>query len=195
MDDLRGEDIHNLREHILHKLIDLRIAHTEHILIDTPIVSHLIGATRAAQLWIAGEGSKHVAWHINLRYYGNMACCSISHNLTCLSLCVIATIGNLIVNVAVGTDNGTRAMRAHLHQFRPFLDLDAPTLIVGNMPMEDVHVMQGQQVDELLHELHREEMTGTVKVHASPRETWCIGDDGCRQLEHLKQRRGRSVGE
>ena len=60
--------------------------------------------------------------------------------------------------------------------------------------MESVHVVEGQQVDELLYELHREEMTGTVKVHAAPTETWCIGDNGSRQLEHLKQRLRRCVG-
>ena len=44
------------------------------------------------------------------------------------------------------------------------------------MPVEHIHIVHGQQIEELLHELDAEEMTRAVEMHASPREPRTVGD-------------------
>ena len=176
MDHLRGEDIHDLRQHILDKLIHLLVTHTEHILIHAPVVAHLIRTTRTSQFRITGEGCQHVSWHIDLWHHGDMTGSGIGHDLTSLSLRIITTIRCLVVDIRIGADDGTCALRTHRHKFRPFLDLDAPALIICEMPVEHIHIVHGQQVEELLHELDAEEMTRAVEMHATPREPRTVGD-------------------
>ena len=183
MDHLGGENIHNLRQHILDELIDFRIAYTEHILIDTPIVPHLIGTACATQFRITRQSSQHVSGHIDLGDDGDMTLGSIADNLTGLSLGVETTVGDVVVKVGIGADDGARTLRTNLRKLRPFLNLDAPTLIVGEMPVENVHIMERQQVNELLHEVDGPEMAGAVEMHPSPGESRGVGDfDGRKDL-------------
>ena len=46
------------------------------------------------------------------------------------------------------------------------------------MPVEDVHVVHGQEIEELLDKRDGEEMPRTVEVHASPTEPRSVGDGG-----------------
>ena len=72
--------------------------------------------------------------------------------------------------------------------------VSADELIISKVPVEHIHIMKGQEVDELLDELYRKEMARAVEMHASPREARRIGNNGGRQLEHLKQRLGGGAG-
>ena len=53
------------------------------------------------------------------------------------------------------------------------------------MPVEGVHVVQGQQIDVFLDEFYREEVASYVEVHASVAEAWLVfyltggQQDGC----------------
>ena len=52
----------------------------------------------------------------------------------------------------------SRPPRADLRELRVLLDLDAPALVVGEVPVERVQLVQRHQVDVLLHELLRHEV-------------------------------------
>ena len=117
-----------------------------------------------------------MSWHIDLRHNGDMTGSNIGHNLTGLGLGIVATIRNLIVDIRVGTNDGTCALRTDSDELRPLLDFDAPALVVSEMPVEDIHIVHGQQVEELLHECDGEEMTRAVEVHTSPREPRTVRD-------------------
>ena len=106
VDDLGGEDVHNLRQHILDKLIDALIADAEYIFIDTPVVPHLIWSSRTAQFRIAGEGCEHVSRHVDLRDDGDVPFLGISDDVAGFLLSVIAAIGDAVVDVGVGADDG-----------------------------------------------------------------------------------------
>ena len=146
-------------------------------------MAYLIRATRATQFWIAGKSGQHMAWHINLWYDGDVSLCRISHYLTDFSLGVITAIGRLVIKVRVGADNRTTSIRADRYELGPLWDLDAPALIVGDVPMESVHIVHSKQVDELLDKGDREKMTGTIQMHASPRKTGSVGDYNRRQFK------------
>lgn len=44
-------------------------------------------------------------------------------------------------------DHGFLAFRSDLCQFRIFLDLDTPTLVIGQMPVERILVVQGKDIE------------------------------------------------
>ena len=180
MNHLRREEIKNLRKHIFNELIDAGIPHTKHILIDAPIMAYLIRATRATKFWIAGKSSQHMTGHVDLWHDGDVSLCGIGHNLTDFSLGVIATIGCLVVKVRVGADNRTTTIRTDCDELGPLWDLDSPALIIGDVPMESVHIVHSKQIDELLNKGNREEMSGTIQMHAPPRKTRSIIDNNRR---------------
>ncbi len=46
------------------------------------------------------------------------------------------------------------------------VDLDPPPLVLGQVPVKRVHLVEGQQVEILLDELHRKQMASHIQVHA-----------------------------
>ena len=59
------------------------------------------------------------------------------------------------------------ALGADLGQFRVFLDLDTPTLVVGQVPMQTVDLEERQDVDILLYVFDRHEMAARIQ-HDAP---------------------------
>ena len=59
---------------------------------------------------------------------------------------------------------------AHLGQLRVLLDLDAPALVLGEVPVEDVELVQRHQVQVLEQELLGHEVAAHVEVAAAPGE-------------------------
>ena len=56
----------------------------------------------------------------------------------------------------------------HRGELRVPRDLDAPPLVVGEMPVEAIQLMQREKVDVLLHELLGHEMARDIEVGAAP---------------------------
>jgi len=52
----------------------------------------------------------------------------------------------------LAADEGFFAPCAHLRQARILLDLEAPALVFGEMPVESVELVQGEQINEFLDE-------------------------------------------
>jgi hypothetical protein len=61
----------------------------------------------------------------------------------------------------------SRPLRPDLGQLRIFLDLDPPTLIVRQMPVKLIKFVLRHQVDVLLDEFDREEVSADIEMHAS----------------------------
>ncbi len=56
---------------------------------------------------------------------------------------------------------------ACLCQFRVFLYLDAPSLVIYEVPVEDIEFVHCQDVNIPFHELHIEEVPADIEVHAA----------------------------
>ena len=69
----------------------------------------------------------------------------------------------------------------NLLEFRIFLNLYAPALIVSQVPMQAIYLEQRQHIDELLHALHRHKVPTGVQHNATIAET--------RRIFHTHQRR------
>src|SRR5207249_7121312 len=66
--------------------------------------------------------------------------------------------------------------RTHASEVRVPPDLDAPALVVGEMPVEDVELVQCQQIDVLQDEFLRHEMASDVEVARAPAEARSVLD-------------------
>ena len=68
--------------------------------------------------------------------------------------------------VEVLLEYGLGTPRGDLGQAGVTLDLDAPTLVLGEVPVETVDLVAGEMVDVLLHEVRPEEVPAHVEMHA-----------------------------
>ena len=182
VDFLGGEDVHDLLQHVLAELIGLLIAKAQHLVAHAPHAPHLVGAARAAHVGIGSQGTEHVAGHVDLGDYGDVSLRGVAHDLTRLVLCVVASVGNTVIDSRVAPQHGHAALGAHLGQPRVFLDFDAPALVVGDVPVEGVHIMESHQVDILLHEAQGEVVARAVEHHAAIAEPGRVADADGGQL-------------
>src|SRR2546429_9817129 len=116
-----------------------------------------------------------MARHLDLRHDRHEARACIGDDLADIVLRIEATVrlaveaprGRVLVLSAV---ERLTAPRAHLGETRVLLDLEAPPLVVGQVPVEAVELMERREIEVLLHELLRHEVTGHVEMDAAPRE-------------------------
>ena len=66
--------------------------------------------------------------------------------------------------------------RAHVVELWVAVDLDAPPLVVGEVPMEAVEFVHGHEVEMLLDVLDGEEMAADIEMAAAPREAGIVGN-------------------
>src|SRR5207244_4905743 len=66
--------------------------------------------------------------------------------------------------------------RTDLGEPRILLDLDAPALVLGEVPVEHVELVQGEQVQVLENELLRHEVPAHVEVATAPSEERTVFD-------------------
>src|SRR5690349_3109848 len=114
-----------------------------------------------------------MAGHLDLRHNGDEAIARVRDDLPYIVLRVEASVTLVVENVRGGitlrpSDEGSIAPCADLGEPRILLDLDAPALVVGEMPVECVHLMKREEIDVLLHELLRHEMARDIEVRSAP---------------------------
>ena len=164
VDVLRGEDVHDFVEDVCAELHHFGIAHAEHIVADAPPADDVVGTTRAAQLRIGSQGALHVAGHLDFGNHLDVAFGSIANNLAGFLLREIAGIGDGVVRTEVTSDHRALANGTDGGEFGILLDLDAPALVVGEMPVEGVHVVESKHVDVGLDAVDGEEVAAYVEV-------------------------------
>ena len=172
-------------EHILDEGVHLLVPCTENVGIDTPILARLVRTACAAQLGIRSQGCHHVAGHVDLGHNRDVSLGGIFHDVANLIVGVVAAVGRAVLNLRVMSEHGLRALRAHLRQLRIAGHAEAPALIVGDVPVETVHVVKRDEVDIFFDKLHGEEVTGTVEHHATVAEARGSLHAGGRQLHGL----------
>ena len=92
---------------------------------------------------------------------------SIPHSLAVWdSVCRI----KILLYTSAGTERTDRS------EFRIFLDLNSPALVIGKMPVEGIEFMHLHDVEISLHLFHTEEVTRLIKVKTSIAKTWSIID-------------------
>ena len=88
---------------------------------------------------------------VNLGDYRYVTLCCILYNLAALLLCVEErTIVLAVILGAVASDDGLIALCCDGSELGVLLYLDAPTLVIGQVPVETVEVVECEHVDEAL---------------------------------------------
>ena len=103
--------------------------------------------------------------HVDLRHDGNETIGGIGHEVGVLLLRVVAT-----------RSSSHLPAPANSRQVRPRLDLEAPSLVVGQVQVQRVQFVQRHRVDVALHVIDGEEMACHVEHRATPRITRAIDD-------------------
>ena len=104
----------------------------------------------------------------------------VAHDFTDVVLRVEAAVRLAVVHAfpvfVVASDEGFAAFGADLRQPGIFPDLDAPSLVVGQMPVEFIQFVKSHHIQQFLHFFFSREMTGNIQHQPSPTETGCISD-------------------
>ena len=185
MDIFGREKIDHLAEHVFEEGHCLFIAGTDHIVRYAPLGPYFIRSARTTQVRISRDSCQLVSRKV---YFGDdrdETFLGVSDHVADFVLRIehAFAIRLAVIFAGVTADDGFLALRPDLGQFRIFLDLDAPSLVVCQVPVEAVHIVQGKNIDELLDRIYREEVPGNIEVHTAIRETRIVVDTGGRKLD------------
>ena len=78
--------------------------------------------------------------------------------------------------IEVLLENRLPAKRPNLGETWVLLNLDAPALILGEVPVKRIHLVHRQEIDVLLDEIDREEVAPHVEVHTPVGKSWSVVD-------------------
>ena len=181
VDVFRGEHVDDFGQHVFHEAERLLLTRAEHVGKHAPFVLHLVGAARAAELRIGRQCRHHVAGHVDFGNHRDVAFGCVAHDVATLLLRVETAVANAVVDGCVAAHNRACAPTANRGQLRVFFHFKAPALVVGEVPVELVHAVQGDEVDVFLHEVDGEEVARAVEVHAAIGKARLVLNHHCRQ--------------
>ena len=176
-----GEHFCHIVEHRLEEVDDFIVTDVQHVFGNTSGHTNLVGAIGvAAQLWIGSKGSHHVSWHVDFRDDLDVSLSSISHNLAQIVEGVVhaATIFCVVKEVWICTITHKRTFTTatHLGQLGIFGNLNAPTLVIGQVPVQAVHFVERHDVEDALHLSFVEEVTSNVEHISAIRQEGFVFD-------------------
>ena len=168
VDILRGKQLQDLRENVLQESERCFLARAVDFGADAPARADLITLAPAAQPWIGRQRRHGVSRQFDLGDHRDKAVCGVFHDITNLFLRVESPVGCSVVFGRIGVMAHERLPpnRPDPRQLGVFFDLDAPALILGEVPVEAVHLVQGEDVDEFFDLVRGPEIAAGVE-HAS----------------------------
>ena len=122
--------------------------------------------------------------HVHFRNDGYEALGCITDYLPGLFLRIESADRHTVVFAGSRCGDRFLADRSYLGKFRVFLDLDAPSLVFGQMPVEVIDVVQGHHIDKFFQIIDREEMSADIHHEAPVAES--------REIIHRSGRNGRA---
>ena len=192
-------DMHRLgRKHVAHeienlaqKLDDLVVSGAIHVLLYAPDAArHPRGGSfgEARQLGICGDGRERMPGQLYLGYDLDVPLGGIAHDLAQVGFGVVerpvaacvhlhrTPVGRHVPVDARVVRRGFWADRSELDEFRIPRHVDAPSLILGQMPMEHIELVLRHLIEQPTHGVLAEEMPSLVEQQASPRVLGAVFD-------------------
>ena len=109
--------------------------------------------------------------NINFGDNGDIAVLSVFYNFLYLLLSIVSAIRFAVELMGFifeqMSDKRFFTHRTYLSKARVFFYFNAPTLVVGEMPMEFIEVVQSEYINILLDEIYSKEMATHIKVHTA----------------------------
>lgn len=171
VDQLRGKERDDLVEHVFEEFERALLARTEDVVRAADPTRYFVGfvSVPAPQPGVGRQGRERVSGHFDFGDDRDVPLGGIGDDLADLVLRVKAAVppefegGGLLL---VAADLGFRTPRPDLGQARVAFDLDAPALVVGQVPVKGVELGGGHAVEVALHELHGEKVAADVQVES-----------------------------
>ena len=156
------EELADLCEDILKELHCLLLSDAEDVVSDAPFAPYVVWAACTSELWVSSESREHMARKIDLRNDRDALAGSIVKNLPYLVLCEVASLSvrSSVIDLAVEkvAYESLLSYSSHLCQAWIFLDLESPSLVVCNVPVEGVELVHFHDVKVSLYLIHVEEV-------------------------------------
>ena len=117
--------------------------------------------------------------HLDFGDDRHLALGGIGHDVANLVLGIVAAVGRTVVFARMGVevaDIGFAALRADTRQLGIFPNLDAPTLVVGQMPVEGIDLVGADDVDIGFDLIGREEVAAAIEMGTAVGETRGVFD-------------------
>ena len=167
VEHLTREKLCNFGQNVFGKLDGTVVGHVEHVGRDAARHPHAVRSVRrAAELGIGRHGGGEVARHLDFRNDGDVELRGVVHHVADFLLRVVVgailVVGPVLAVFQVGVPR-IAAFRGHRNQFRVFFHLHAPALVVGQVPVEVVHLVVRHQPQHLFHLFDGEEMAAHVE--------------------------------
>ena len=175
MDVLTGEKRHHFPEHVLHEC-DSRVVRIEDEITNAPHLHHIHrGIASDTEARIGRDRRLRVTGHLDLRHHRHESLGGVCHDFADVVLRVETAVRRCVEDTFRGvrdvrTDECLRATCADLRQPRILQDLNAPALILGEVPVKTIQLVMREQVDVLLDEFLRHEVAPRIEMCAAPRE-------------------------
>ena len=157
---LAGEQLHDLGQYILPELERALATGAGNLLRYAPVGPCLVVAlfAFATQPWVCAERTERVSRNLNLGNNCNETLLGILYNLLDIFLCVVTAIRNAVKTLIVSCGR-LLAQASYLGEQGVFLYFDAPSLVLGKVPVETVHLVQCKNVNDLFNSLDVPEVT------------------------------------
>ena len=172
VDELRGEQLDDFAQDVFEKLEDRVVAGAVDLAVHAPVCADLERPAGARQLRIRCQCGHAVPGHLDLGHDRHVPALGVLDDLSDVIL-RIETAVPILPRSAPGTDAGKLGV---------LLNLDPPALVLGQVPMQDVHLVIGEQVDVALDELLVHEVPPAIEQHPAPLIPRIVANTHARQL-------------
>ncbi len=165
---LRGEDVHQFVEDVLHEAHRFRVGHVEHVGEHPTPRLHTVRAARiAGELRIGGHGGREVTGHVDFGNHLDVTFGGIGHDVFQFSTrVVVGAVGTIcpVGTVLHGSDVGVGRHRTDAREARIFLHLPTPTLVFGEMEVELVEFVHRHEIEHAFDLVDGEEVARTSSM-------------------------------
>ena len=160
---LGREEFADLCEDILKELHCILLSYAENVVSNAPLAPYVVWAACTSELWICCKCCKHVSRKVDLRNDSDALSCSIVKDFPYLVLCEVASLSvwSSVIDLAVEkvAYECLLSYSSNLCEAWIFLDLESPSLVVCNVPVEGVELVYFHDVKVSLHLIHVKEVT------------------------------------
>ena len=179
MDVFRREHFRKFCKNTLDKIVRFFFSRAKYFAVDSEFRGHFHGLFAAPELGIRRNRSAGMSRYIELGNYRDKSFFCKLDDVFYLFLGVKTAVGFLIAA-------GFTAHRTVLGKARVFVNLNAPALIVGQMPMEHVEFKKRNCLDILFHDFDREKVSDGVEHISAVRKTRLVVDFATRNLRRFR---------
>ncbi|CAM3661088.1 hypothetical protein STAL104432_27240 [Streptomyces albus] len=167
-----GEDVEDFFEDVFVEAQDV-VGGGQQVRADSPVGPHAerggVDGVGGAEFGVGGDGGLGVAGQLDLGDDGDVPFGGVGDDLAQVVLGVVAAV-RAFVPQRRGTvpDAGAGPPGAGPGEARIAVDLDAPALVVGQVEVEDVELVGGEQVEDAQDTVLGQEVPGDVQHQAAP---------------------------